>query len=45
VASFDQGSITANDPELKALAAQALPALREHLQAARALSSNTTLGQ
>lgn len=44
VARFDQWSITANDPELKAVAAQALPGLREHLQAARALAPNTTLG-
>ena len=45
VASFDQQALTARDPELKAWAAQALPTLREHLQTARALSPNVTLGQ
>ena len=45
VASFDQQALTANDPELKAWAAQALPTLREHLQTARSLSPNVTLGQ
>jgi len=45
VASFDQQALTGRDPELKAWAAKALPMLREHLQTARALSPNVTLGQ
>jgi putative membrane protein len=45
VARYDQQAITARDPELKAWVSQALPTLREHLQAARALSPNVTLGQ
>lgn len=45
VASFDQQALTGRDPELKALAAKALPMLREHLQIARALTPNVTLGQ
>jgi len=45
VTSFDQQALTGRDAELKAWAAKVLPMLREHLQAARALSPNVTLGQ
>ena len=44
VARFEQVSVTANDVELKAWVSQAVPTLREHLQAARALDPNVTLG-
>lgn len=45
VASFDQQALTGRDAELRAWASAALPTLREHLQAARALSPNVTLGR
>lgn len=45
VTSYDQQAITGRDPELKAWVTQALPTLREHLQAARELSPNVMLGQ
>lgn len=45
VASFDQQALTGRDAELKAWASAALPMLREHLQAARALGPNVTLGR
>ncbi len=45
VAAFDQQALTGRDAELKAWAGKVLPALREHLQTARALSPNVTLGQ
>ncbi|MEK8029476.1 DUF4142 domain-containing protein [Ideonella sp. DXS29W] len=44
VATFNQMSLTATDAELKARATESLPALREQLQAARALDRNVTLG-
>lgn len=44
VATFNQMSLTAMDAELKAWATDTLPALREQVQAARALDRNVTLG-